>query len=72
LSNLDEFIKARFDKDMLIVLHSMGSHGPAYYKRYPQEFEVFYPFVKPINLTSVAMKKSITPTTIVSSTRIIF
>ena len=43
LSNLDEFIKARFDKDMLIVLHSMGSHGPAYYKRYPQEFEVFLP-----------------------------
>ena len=43
LSNLAVFIKAREDKDILIVLHSMGSHGPAYYKRYPQAFEVFTP-----------------------------
>jgi len=43
LSNLDGFIKAREDKDILIVLHSIGSHGPAYYKRYPKAFEVFTP-----------------------------
>jgi len=43
LSNLDSLIKARVDKDILIVLHSMGSHGPAYFKRYPQAFEVFTP-----------------------------
>lgn len=29
--------------DVLIVLHAMGSHGPAYYKRYPKAFEVFTP-----------------------------
>jgi lipid A ethanolaminephosphotransferase len=29
--------------DILIILHQMGSHGPAYYKRYPQEFEKFTP-----------------------------
>ncbi|MGL6070019.1 phosphoethanolamine transferase [Craterilacuibacter sp.] len=29
--------------DMLIVLHQKGSHGPAYYKRYPKQFEVFKP-----------------------------
>lgn len=29
--------------DMFIVLHQMGSHGPAYYKRYPKEFAVFTP-----------------------------
>lgn len=29
--------------DILIVLHQMGSHGPAYYKRYPPEFERFKP-----------------------------
>jgi len=29
--------------DVLVVLHQMGSHGPAYYKRYPKAFEVFTP-----------------------------
>ncbi|ENW04568.1 phosphoethanolamine transferase [Acinetobacter beijerinckii] len=27
----------------LIVLHQMGSHGPAYYKRIPDQFKVFKP-----------------------------
>jgi len=27
----------------VVVLHMMGSHGPAYYKRYPQGFGVFQP-----------------------------
>lgn len=29
--------------DTLIVLHQKGSHGPAYYKRYPKEFLKFTP-----------------------------
>jgi len=29
--------------DILIVLHQMGNHGPAYYKRYPKSFEKFKP-----------------------------
>lgn len=29
--------------DILIVLHQMGSHGPAYYQRYPKEFERWTP-----------------------------
>lgn len=29
--------------DMVIVLHQKGSHGPAYSKRYPQQFNVFGP-----------------------------
>jgi lipid A ethanolaminephosphotransferase len=28
---------------MFIVLHQMGNHGPAYYKRYPKSFEKFTP-----------------------------
>lgn len=32
--------------DVLIVLHQMGNHGPAYYKRYPKEFEIFTPACK--------------------------
>jgi lipid A ethanolaminephosphotransferase len=29
--------------DIFIVLHQMGNHGPAYYKRYPKAFERFTP-----------------------------
>lgn len=32
--------------DLLVVLHVMGSHGPAYYRRYPPAFEVFKPCCK--------------------------
>lgn len=30
-------------QNQLIVLHQMGSHGPAYYKRYPANFKKFSP-----------------------------
>lgn len=30
-------------KDTLIILHQMGNHGPAYYKRYDTAFEQFTP-----------------------------
>jgi len=46
LSGLDKYIAARKGKDILIVLHQMGNHGPAYYKRYPKEFERFTPVCK--------------------------
>lgn len=42
LVGLDTLIEES-DKDMVIVLHQMGNHGPAYYKRYPKEFERFTP-----------------------------
>lgn len=43
LSKLDVYIDANKDRDMLIVLHQMGNHGPEYYRRYPKEFERFKP-----------------------------
>ncbi len=43
LNGLDKYIKARAGKDILIVLHQMGNHGPEYYRRYPKEFERFKP-----------------------------
>lgn len=46
LVGLDKYIKAHKNKDILIVLHQMGNHGPAYYKRYPKEFEKFTPTCK--------------------------
>jgi lipid A ethanolaminephosphotransferase len=33
----------KINKNTLIVLHTMGSHGPAYFKRYPDEFRKFTP-----------------------------
>jgi lipid A ethanolaminephosphotransferase len=30
-------------KDTLIVMHTIGSHGPTYYARYPQDFKKFTP-----------------------------
>jgi lipid A ethanolaminephosphotransferase len=33
----------RQDRDTVVVLHMKGSHGPAYFKRYPPVFEFFAP-----------------------------
>ncbi|HXF67623.1 MAG TPA: phosphoethanolamine--lipid A transferase [Burkholderiales bacterium] len=42
LHGLQEILD-RLDRDALVVLHMKGSHGPAYYRRYPKAFEVFKP-----------------------------
>ena len=34
---------ANVQRDSVIVLHMMGNHGPAYFKRYPPEFRRFLP-----------------------------
>jgi lipid A ethanolaminephosphotransferase len=31
------------DRDTIFVFHTIGSHGPKYYKRYPDKFRVFKP-----------------------------
>lgn len=43
LVGLDDFIAKQKGKDILIVLHQMGNHGPAYYKRYTKAYEKFTP-----------------------------
>lgn len=43
LVGLESFIRSAPGQDIVIVLHQMGNHGPAYFKRYPQEFERFTP-----------------------------
>jgi lipid A ethanolaminephosphotransferase len=43
LVGLDKFIEKNKGKDILIVLHQMGNHGPAYFKRYTKEYEKFTP-----------------------------
>ncbi len=51
LQNLQDYIDAQ-KGDILIVLHQMGNHGPAYYKRYPKEFERFTPVCRTNDLGS--------------------
>ena len=46
LSKLQGYIDAQKQGDIAIVLHQFGQHGPAYYKRYPAEFEKFTPVCK--------------------------
>ena len=47
LVSLSQYIKQLqsnpHPKNQLIVLHQVGSHGPAYFKRYPEQFKRFSP-----------------------------
>jgi lipid A ethanolaminephosphotransferase len=43
LCGLPEIISQNPRRDILIVLHQKGSHGPAYYKRHPEKFTRFRP-----------------------------
>ncbi|GAB2642551.1 phosphoethanolamine transferase EptA [Vibrio panuliri] len=42
LEGLEQHISS-LKEDAVIVLHLLGSHGPTYYKRYPEEFKRFTP-----------------------------
>ncbi|OCH73448.1 phosphoethanolamine transferase [Vibrio breoganii] len=46
LVGLDDYVDKHPNQDIVIVLHAMGSHGPEYFKRYPQVFEQFTPVCK--------------------------
>lgn len=46
LEGLQSYIDEHPVGDIFIVLHQMGSHGPAYYKRYPEQFEKYKPTCK--------------------------
>lgn len=57
LSGLDKFIASKGSKDILIVLHQMGNHGPEYYRRYPKEFERFTPTCKSSDLKNCTQEE---------------
>ena len=50
LAGLQQYIDSQTKGDIVIVLHQMGNHGPAYYKRYPPAFERFKPVCKTAQL----------------------
>lgn len=49
LDGLEEKLRG-IRQNTLIVLHMMGSHGPTYYKRYPDKFRRFVPACDTANL----------------------
>lgn len=42
LHDLDNYLEQR-SRDTIIVLHTIGSHGPTYYQRYPRAMAAFTP-----------------------------
>jgi lipid A ethanolaminephosphotransferase len=57
LEDLDDFIENNKEKNIFIILHQMGSHGPAYYKRYTKEFEKFTPTCKTNQLEKCSVEE---------------
>ena len=57
LSGLDKYIQKNANKDIFIVLHQMGNHGPEYYRRYPKEFERFKPACQTGELRDCSQKE---------------
>lgn len=57
LEGLDEYIAGQPDGDLVIVLHQMGNHGPAYYKRYPKDFERFTPVCQTNDLAQCSQEE---------------
>jgi lipid A ethanolaminephosphotransferase len=51
LTGLEERLRASPARKTLLVLHEMGSHGPAYSARYPAAFETFTPACKSVQLS---------------------
>ena len=52
LDGFENLVNPSAPKDTLILLHQMGNHGPAYYQRYPKEFEEY----KPVCMTNELSK----------------
>src|SRR6185312_9502252 len=50
LSGLEQRIRTSSSQRVFVVLHQSGSHGPAYYTKYPPEFEYFKPVCKTVEL----------------------
>ena len=61
LDGLDGYIQKNNQGDLFIVMHQLGSHGPAYHKRYPDKFAKFTPFCEsnsPHNCTEEEVSNS--------------
>ena len=56
LDDLDDYLRT-VTKDTFIVLHTIGSHGPTYYQRYPSTFKKFMPTCDTSDLKSCTQEQ---------------
>jgi len=56
LDGLPEILN-NLKKDTVIVLHTMGSHGPTYYNRYPDNFRKFTPTCDTANIQNCTQEQ---------------
>jgi lipid A ethanolaminephosphotransferase len=56
---IDKILQNKKGNRTLIILHTMGSHGPKYYKRYPSAFDKFQPSCKSNNPQECSQKELI-------------
>jgi lipid A ethanolaminephosphotransferase len=56
LDDLDTFLSG-VKRDTVLVLHQRGSHGPAYYLRYPNDFRPFQPDCRQYDPTACTMQE---------------
>ncbi|QHI36147.1 Phosphoethanolamine transferase EptA [Kordia antarctica] len=59
LNGLREQILASNKNKILVVLHTNTSHGPTYYKKYPEQFEKFSPVCKSVELANCTQEELI-------------
>ncbi len=59
LSSLAEEIENSDKEKILVVLHTKGSHGPLYSKKYPKQFEVFKPVCESVALDTCSKQELI-------------
>jgi len=57
LINLKKSILEAKKNKIFIVLHTTGSHGPQYYRKYPKSFEKFKPVCKSVDLKQCTKKE---------------
>lgn len=58
LKNFEQKINS-FNGNGLVVLHQQGSHGPAYFNRYPKEFERYTPTCQTEDLSQCSQQQVI-------------
>jgi lipid A ethanolaminephosphotransferase len=57
--NLDKLLKEANADRVFVTLHLTGSHGPAYYKKYPPEYEHFSPVCKTVQIAKCTRQELI-------------
>lgn len=59
LFDLNNTIKSFGNKNIFVVLHQSGSHGPLYSEKYPKNFERFSPVCKSVELSKCSKEELI-------------